>query len=306
MKRILGFCILMSLAAHASFAEGQIEGENSQASSTNSITAVGIGYRQTNYKLGYSDYYESVNDVSGRVEKIKVPAFDINMTSFTSKKTDPFAFGFLFDMDLLILSSPDYTREDDGILVSEQDLSLFGYNRGFGLQMIMGPGFNQQLAEGFSLQMGLGAHFNMGLISNNDIAYDSILALGLGVGNITRLNWQFSEKAGLMFGFDIAYDFLSYIEGFGALSDDYGNGKAFTFSPLIMISFSTSGGTASTSNTTKSRSESRDSGSESSGSSSWTKPDSSGSKDSDSDPYDDKKDSSLPERSNEADSDPYD
>jgi hypothetical protein len=310
MKRILVFCILLSLAAHTAFAGGQIEAENSAVSSAvsspvssvNSITAVGIGYKQTNYKLGYSDYYESTNDVSGRVEKIKIPAFDINMTSFITKKTDPFAAGFLFDMDLLILSSPNYTREDDGILVSEQDMGLLGYNSGFGLQMILGPGFSAELADGLSLQMGLGAHFNMGLISSSDYTYDSILALGLGVGNITRLNWQFNDKTGLMFGFDIAYDFLSYTDGLDGTSDVYGNGSAFSFSPLILVSFSNFGGSANTSSKAKSSSEGR----ESESGSRTKSPDSTDSEDSGSDPYDDKKDNPMPERSKESDADPYD
>ncbi|MBF9016208.1 MULTISPECIES: hypothetical protein [unclassified Oceanispirochaeta] len=303
MKRIIGFFLLLALSGGTSFAGGQQDAGGGEASSTgrNSITAVGVGYSQTNYKLGYTDDYKDFNDVDGLVEKVKSPGFNLNLTSYSTKKSDPFTFGFLYDINVLILSAPTYTEEQDGFLVDEEDLSLYDYGTGFGAQMIMGPGFNFQFVPSLSLLMGVGAHLGIGIMPSSDWAYETLTGVGVGIGSITRLNWQFAEKMGLMFGLDMSYDFFSKVSNMDDDGLTYGAGKAFSFSPMIMVSFSTMGRTSSTGSVADSgKSGSSGSGSSSSsggsiggstdsgssGSSKTKKPSDDKSKDWDSDPYD--------------------
>ncbi|MDC7235176.1 MAG: hypothetical protein PQJ58_18220, partial [Spirochaetales bacterium] len=267
MKRFVGSFLLMILGAAAVFAAGTQEAAASSASTAGSgmkATAIGIGYNSTNYKLGYDSLYESSYD--GIEERIKFPAFTFNVTGFSSGKQEKFVGGFLYDIDLMLLSSPTYTEETDGIQTDEEDLSLEGYNTGFGMHMILGPGFNLVLADSISLQLGAGVHFNLATMGSSDYLNDSLFGVGLGVGNITRLNWQFSDNMGLMLGLDMAWDFLSFVSGYDIDALESGNGSAFSISPLILISFGNlSGSSVQSGSVARSRSGGSSSGSISSG-----------------------------------------
>lgn len=260
MKRIIGIIVLMGISALTAFAEGQPESAagGSASAGKNSIMALGIGFNQTNYTLGYD--IEPVD----YTEKIKVPSFDINMTGYTTSKSDPFTFGFLYDMNLLISSSPTYEEDDAGTIYTENLGDFEGYGAGFGLQAILGPGFNADLGSGLSLQMGLGAHFALGLMPSDLFVNDDLFGFGLGIGNITRLNLEFAEGMGLMFGLDIAFDFLSLVDGYDIDPLASASGSTFSISPLILVSFSNFGSSRTGSVASSGKSGSSGSGSSSS------------------------------------------
>lgn len=260
MKRMIGFFLFMALSTGILVAEGQqdaVSGGNSTAGK-NTITAIGVGYNQTNYTLGYDI------DPVDYTEKIKVPAFDINLTGYSTKKSDPFTFGFLYDLNVLLSFAPTYEEDNAGSIYTENLGEVEGYGLGFGAQMILGPGFNADLGSGLSLQAGLGVHLGVGLMPSDLLLNDNLLGFGLGIGNITRLNWQFSEGMGLMFGVDIAYDFLSLVEGYDIDPLASASGSTFSITPLILISFSNFGTKSSGTVASSGKSGSSGSGSSSS------------------------------------------
>jgi len=153
-------------------------------------------------------------------------------TYFGTQSSEQFGYGLLSDLTLEMLDGGEIKNNE-----FLPDQSRNGqYELGYGADLILGPGINYEWVPGVSILTGLGLHFGFIYIPSDAVGFSDINRLGVGVGNVTRLHWNFTPNFAMMAGFDVAYDLFGYVSGVDPDGVFTGFSKIFSVTPVVMFS----------------------------------------------------------------------